>query len=125
MATRSRIGYRQNNVVTSAYCHYDGYLSYNGRMLLEHYTDEEKVKALVGLGYISSLQKDIDTIIEKDIDKGMIKKEPMVCTLQEFEKYDNESIEYCYLFDNGVWKVRKIGTKFYPFALIDCQQEFL
>jgi hypothetical protein len=120
MATRSRIGYKNNDLVFSAYCHYDGYLGYNGRMLLKHYTDEEKVKALVSLGYISSLQKDIDTIIEKDIDKGSIKKEPMVCTLKEYENYDNELIEYCYLFDNGVWKVRKNGTKFYPFTLLDC-----
>ena len=41
------------------YCHWDGYLSHNGRILFDHYTDQKKNEKLVGLGDISSLQANI------------------------------------------------------------------
>lgn len=41
------------------YCHWDGYLSHNGRVLFDHYTTQEKVEALVALGAISSLKAEI------------------------------------------------------------------
>lgn len=37
------------------YCHWNGDLSNNGLILLEHYTDAKKVKALIGLGSMSVL----------------------------------------------------------------------
>lgn len=62
MATRSRIGMElENGTVKSIYCHWDGYPSHNGRILLEHYQDAEKVKALIELGDISSLEKEVST----------------------------------------------------------------
>jgi hypothetical protein len=42
----------------SVYCHWDGYLSHNGRILQEHY-DSSKANHLVALGDISSLGKEI------------------------------------------------------------------
>ncbi len=60
MSTRSLIGVlNPDGTVTSIYCHSDGYFSYNGAVLLEHYTEEEKVRELIGLGSISSLDKEI------------------------------------------------------------------
>ena len=51
MATRSRIAFDNGDSVLSVYCHWDGYLEHNGRILLEHYTrDIEKVEALIDLG---------------------------------------------------------------------------
>jgi len=56
MATRSRIAIEdQTGKVRSIYCHWDGYLSNNGRILLQHYKTQEKVEALIALGSISSL----------------------------------------------------------------------
>lgn len=57
MGTRSRIGYYdiEKNQVVSVYCHWDGYPSYNGRILLNHYNTLEKAKQLVSGGDISSL----------------------------------------------------------------------
>ena len=45
---------KEDKKIEGIYCHYDGYLSYNGKMLKEHYNSEEKAQALVNLGGISS-----------------------------------------------------------------------
>ena len=56
MSTRSNIGYiNDEGIIRAAYCHFDGYVSHNGRILLEHYTDAAKVKELVELGDMSFL----------------------------------------------------------------------
>lgn len=61
MATRSRIAIeKENGTVESIYCHWDGYPENNGRILVENYTDHEKVQALINLGDISSLAPNID-----------------------------------------------------------------
>ena len=60
MATRSRIGIEnEDGTVSSVYCHWDGYPSNNGKILVEHYTDREKVKELIALGAISSLKENV------------------------------------------------------------------
>ena len=58
MGTRSRIGVMHGDKCKSVYCHYDGYLSHNGKILQEHY-DSSKANHLVALGDISSLGKHI------------------------------------------------------------------
>lgn len=56
MGTRSAIVEKTDTgEFRGIYCHWDGYLSHNGRILLEHYTTPEKVSQLISLGYISSL----------------------------------------------------------------------
>ncbi len=61
MATRSRIGIQnQDGTVTSIYSHWDGYPSYNGKILKEHYADRSKVESLVALGSISILAESIE-----------------------------------------------------------------
>jgi hypothetical protein len=61
MATRSTIGIIDNRtgVVTSIYCHWDGYPEHNGRILAEHYSNPEKIRALIALGPLSSLGAEI------------------------------------------------------------------
>jgi hypothetical protein len=60
MATRSRIGIEnEDGSVSSVYCHWDGYPSNNGKILVDHYTDREKVKELIALGSISSLKENV------------------------------------------------------------------
>ena len=58
MGTRSRIGVMHGDKCKSVYCHYDGYLSHNGKILQEHY-DSSRANNLVALGDISSLGKHI------------------------------------------------------------------
>jgi hypothetical protein len=56
MATRCRIAVaRPGGAFESIYCHWDGYPSGVGRVLLDHYTDPDKVEALIALGDLSSL----------------------------------------------------------------------
>ena len=58
MGTRSRIGVMHGEKLKSVYCHWDGYLSNNGRILQEHY-DSAKANHLVALGNLSSLAENI------------------------------------------------------------------
>ncbi len=58
MATRSVIGVMHGDKCKAVYCHWDGYLDHNGRILLEHY-DSPKANNLVALGDISSLGSEI------------------------------------------------------------------
>lgn len=61
MATRSRIAIEyESGAVRSIYSHWNGYPSHNGRILLEHYTDREKVKRLIDLGNLSVLAPELD-----------------------------------------------------------------
>lgn len=56
MATRSTIALlRDNGEVVKVYCHWDGYLDNNGRLLVENYNTPEKIEALLAGGDISSL----------------------------------------------------------------------
>lgn len=61
MSTRSAIGIRlPNGSIKGVYCHWDGYLSYNGVILATEYQDKEKVLKLVNLGDLSSLGEKIE-----------------------------------------------------------------
>ena len=56
MSTRCRIGIKnQDETITSIYCHYDGYPEHVGKILVENYKDETKIRKLMELGDISSL----------------------------------------------------------------------
>lgn len=65
MGTRSTIAIQNaDGTVTGIYCHWDGYLSHNGRILAENYTDEDSVRALIGLGDLSSLGETIGNKVD-------------------------------------------------------------
>lgn len=54
MSTRSRIVVENpDQTFDSIYVHSDGYPSYEGAMLLKHYTDPEKIAALLDIGSVS------------------------------------------------------------------------
>ena len=59
MGTHSRIGVMHGDTVKSVYCHYDGYLEHNGRILQEYY-DSARANHLVALGDLSSLCPEIE-----------------------------------------------------------------
>jgi hypothetical protein len=60
MATRSTIALEfADGTVEQVYCHWDGYLDHNGRILQAHYSDPFKLQKLIDLGDMSSLGKDI------------------------------------------------------------------
>jgi len=128
MGTRSRIGVMHGNNVKSIYCHWDGYLGFNGRILQEHY-DSAKANHLVALGDLSSLRADIGekhafskfdpvTNIEHrehnedwctfyGRDRGEKDTEWQVATtFDEFlGQCYNSGAEYYYIMKDGVWYV--------------------
>ena len=57
MGTRSRIGIElPDHSVVSAYCHWDGYVEGNGKILVQHYLYREDVQELIDGGSMSSLR---------------------------------------------------------------------
>ena len=59
MGTRSIIAKETDKGFESIYCHWDGYVEHNGKILKEHYQDPNKVDELIDLGDISSLGDEI------------------------------------------------------------------
>ena len=127
MGTRSRIGVMHGDIVKSVYCHWDGYLAYNGKILQEHY-NSAKANELVSLGDLSSLQPEIGEVHPfgyhgTDMsneeynakfgkmctfygrDRGETGTEFKVShTFAEFlEQCDNCGAEYYYINRDGVW----------------------
>ena len=48
MATRSRIGIQlADESILSVYCHWDGYLAHNGKMLQEYYSNPFILRDLI------------------------------------------------------------------------------
>ena len=62
MATRSTIALEfADGTIGQVYCHWDGYLAHNGKMLQEYYSNPFIVRDLIDLGSLSSLRPQIGT----------------------------------------------------------------
>ena len=62
MGTRSTIALEYaDGTVEQVYCHWDGYLEHNGKILQEHYSNPFILRDLIDLGDISSLKPTIGT----------------------------------------------------------------
>jgi hypothetical protein len=60
MATRSTIALEYaDGTIGQVYCHWDGYLEHNGRILFESYQDPFKLRELIDLGDVSVLHANI------------------------------------------------------------------
>jgi hypothetical protein len=65
MSTRSTIALEfADGKVGQVYCHSDGYLAYNGKILLNHYTDPFKLQQLIDNGDVSFLGVDVGVKID-------------------------------------------------------------
>ncbi len=126
MATRSYILKEEpDGQYRGVYCHNDGYPTYNGAMLLDHYNTEERVDQLLSMGNISVLDCCIDPYpgIEHDFEKrqdgvslfykrdGKSSEDESAQYVSIYDIDDPESwIEYCYIFGlDGRWKYFKCG----------------
>lgn len=68
MSTRSIIGVQDGKLIKAIYCHWDGYVSHNGRILYESY-GLEKTHKLIALGDLSSLRENIEPTGAHSFDK--------------------------------------------------------
>jgi hypothetical protein len=67
MGTRSTIAIQNaDGTVTGIYCHFDGYLSHNGKILQNHYNTEAAVRELIALGDLSSLGETVGVKVDFD-----------------------------------------------------------
>ncbi len=104
MSTRSNIVYDTGDSVRAIYCHHDGYLDHNGRILFEHYNSEDKVEALIELGDFTSLKP----TIEETRKKVMNCEQETYRTLDHYmHQVDGCDIEYIYLWDKYMWWISR------------------
>ena len=103
MGTRSRVGVMHGNVCKSVYCHYDGYLEYTGKLLLENY-DSATANELVARGDNSGVQKTLGDMNFYS-DRGETDVSWQVAhTFEEFlEQVENCGGEYYYIMRDGEW----------------------
>jgi hypothetical protein len=120
MSTRSLICYEdeQTKEISSIYCHSDGYLQHNGRILNAHYGNYATVKKLVDGGNISWLSDTIkDTGYYKDLENrgGSEDQERTQKHLNQYMLFDHLRgdifIEWVYLFKDGAWHYSHLITE--------------
>lgn len=127
MSTRSSIAMRRGDgKFVGVYCHSDGYLSHNGKILQENYNTYEKVEELLKEGDMSFLDKRCDKpeghTFENPVDdhtvyygrdRGESDVDQTVRDTYE-DLLSHLTQEYDYLFDDGKWTVRsyehELGT---------------
>lgn len=129
MGTRSVIGVMHGDKAKTVYCHWDGYLAHNGKILLGNY-DSAKANNLVALGDLSSLSTEIGekhpfdnphrydtpeykefkekyghmcTFYGRDRDEEGTDFKVCFSDKEMFETY--EWCEYFYIMKDGVWYV--------------------
>ena len=101
MGTRSNIAVEQpNGEVVVTYCHWDGYPTYNGQMLNDHYNNHSKANELVNQGYISGLKETVAKSIE---DRANIQPPMKYASLNAFIKDISWDIEYAYIYSHNQW----------------------
>jgi hypothetical protein len=113
MATRSRIGIlKEDGSIKSIYCHWDGYPDNNGKILIESYSDKEKVEKLLEKGDMSSLQDAIHRC-EYYVDRG--ETDVSAGVYKSLEEYRSIREEYQYYIDqNNRWWYNHYGSTFTP-----------
>jgi hypothetical protein len=112
MGTRSKVAVMHGDVCKSVYCHYDGYLDYTGRILLDHY-DSTAANQLVARGDNSGVKPTIDEMnFYEDRDSTgedvseFLKSTPWEVA-HSFDEYLEQVYdcggEYYYVMKDGVW----------------------
>lgn len=124
MATRSNIIAKQTDgSYKMVYCHFDGYLDHNGRILLENYDTQEKIDQLLSHGNMSALKSSCEKpeghsyetpvpghTIYYGRDRGEEDQQPTTyATKQDAENAANE--EYAYLWDGEKWTVKSYFSR--------------
>jgi hypothetical protein len=126
MGTRSLIGIENTDgTVNYVYCHWDGYPSHNGRILLEHYRSSALVRSLLALGDISSLgpsigdkhdfdsrDYEVTTFYGRDRGEDGVEMKT-VADRQKFLTEPDMGQEWYYLWTDEGWLVSEGGVGFF------------
>jgi hypothetical protein len=97
MSTRSLIGY-DDGIVHGIYCHYDGYPSYVGKILVQHHNSLEACNKLMSGPQIRNLDHDGTIVRYGDTPEHCYE------SYSDVKEALNSGFDYVYLFD---WKVNE------------------
>jgi len=130
MGTRSTIALEYaDGTVDQIYCHWDGYLDHNGKILAKSYTDPFKVRQLMDLGDMSILAANIgtqhafDTQAEGECTFYKRDRNENGCEAKRFKSYEDyvanhQYEEYEYILRNvegkATWFVAEHGNRYVP-----------
>jgi len=112
MATRSAIAIETGLpemgpcIIHAVYCHWDGYVTNNGALLLKHFDSLPNAVELIKGGSISSLGEGIDKTQFhcRDMDREMVPASEYG-TREEFIE-DSDGLDYLYILNqNDVWEI--------------------
>lgn len=109
MATRSVIAkyYKETGSVVGSYCHSDGYIEYNGNMLMKYYNSDELADYLANIGYISALARTVEETKEDALNVDI----PSIWeSVSEFLNNASRThgAEFLYLWDGEAWFVAQL-----------------
>jgi hypothetical protein len=109
MGTRSTIALEYaDGTIGQIYCHWDGYLDHNGKILQNYYTDPFKVRELLDGGDMSSLSETIAGCSFYS-ERGETCPQRMYKDFAEFRK-EAQGEEYNYILrKDGKWYVEFYG----------------
>jgi hypothetical protein len=127
MATRSRIAIeKQDGTVDSIYCHFDGYIGHNGKILFTHY-DKEKLEKLIELGDISTLGESTEDTVAYCRDRGEDLHSTSYLNVEGlFENGFDSGEEYVYcLTKDGIYLVNKYGFSNVEYLKKELEEEGL
>lgn len=141
MSTNSLIGIQNpDGSVRHIYCHWDGYISHNGKILLKHYTVAEKINQLIDEGACSVLGANVGMKHDFNEHQERVDGVMPMCTFYRRDRGDTGNTvlfttnssrvqmlqrsgqEYNYLFVDGEWLVH-IGDKLGTWHLLKEQVE--
>ena len=132
MGTRSTIALEfADGTVEQVYCHWDGYLDHNGRILQEHYSNPFVLRDLIDMGDMSSLGERIGT--QHAFDKApegectfyLRDRKEQGCGKKKFKDFEDykanhqyEEFEYILRAcgDKAVWFVADHNDTYVPLA---------
>ncbi len=128
MSTRSFIASQKgaNQGYEGAYCHWDGYPAFNGKILLENYSHDKKLQKLLSHGDMSSLGKKVGSKHSFDKraesvttyygrDRGEQGTDRFYCDqLDRLLRHAEDcGCEFIYLFSDGEWTFAGRGLQFF------------
>ena len=134
MGTRSRIAAQMaDGSFASIYCHWDGYPSHNGAVLLAHYATPDKVARLIRLGDLSVLAASPAKpkghtftapvgghCVAYGRDRGEKDCRALTGPTLASVTPDGGWEEYIYVWRNGAWSYAPIGKRLRPLTPAAC-----
>ena len=114
MATRSAIGYKlPTGEVRGIYCHWDGYVENNGKLLQENYQAAYKIAQMVELGDMSALAAEVAECTYYGRDRGETDVGTQTYNdVDEFVTHYADGVQYMYLWNGNEWIVTEGDLNF-------------